>query len=247
MRRLFLAALLAFICCLTGCAVVEESRSAEELFSAASSGLAGVDRYGFRVQTGISSSNLADLRVVDAYTGEVVEHDKVYIREAGEMRLLNATAAERLLPMSKLVEWETATKSVSYDEPRALGGTIRLILKQDHLEAVEAEAEYYREQFNKAADAALTAASLRTGGANDARAKVEQEIALSRRQLEETLRTLTVDKSAALQVERTRMLSTRLEETTILSYEMNGAAQTETRVTSIALDVSGEPLSRATD
>ncbi|HUC93380.1 MAG TPA: hypothetical protein VMS09_15390 [Paenibacillus sp.] len=249
----FIWSLLPALLC-GGCADPHRARSPEETLAIAAAGLSGIDRYDFRVRTGLGYGQ-AQPRMTEEYEGKVIGHSKRTVRRTarGNEGAGNAKGSGLRDPADRLSTVRKLAETVEYADPAEDGPnlTLRIRLRPDS--AAEAEAASLRAEFERSAEAAGSETIRNAAGGAKAdqtlRRAVREEIAASRHRLEAMLRSLEVDDVVELSVDGSRMLPVRMKETVVMRYEADGRQRTEKRVTSVTFaGFDGKPVAgRATE
>jgi len=231
----FVVAVLA----LSACGSVESTRTAEETLALAAAGLSGMDRYGFNVRT---EALLGDRRMyeIEAYEGEVTGHRQLKVWPRGGLKQLDAVNdgdARMRNPAGWLARVEQLDKSVEYVPEEADGSKLRLRIRLAP-EAARAEiSAAMREALLQVTDEAdRIAAEARGENAAELRRALAEEVKRSRAKLERMLLTLEVDSGIELDIERSRLLPVRMEESTTMRYETEDGARSDHRVTHVAFE-----------
>lgn len=245
--RIYVIALIVLMFTAAGCTDPTGGRTAEHTLELAAAGLEGVDRYGFRMKT-IVSTGEHNAREIESYEGEITGHAKLRIRNTATGKIMQAadlTAGKRT-PAGRLAELQRLDKTVSYASP-VKGGTLLLRIELSPHASSRDAAERIRARFERAAEASSAAAD-EAGKSKAAKSKTDyaeaaaEEIEQSRRELERMLDGLQAETVALLTIDRTTLLPLKLAETTVLRYEAAGRMREEKTVTSVEFDgFNGKP------
>ena len=233
---------LVAVAALASCGRVERSHTAEETLALAAAGLSGTDRYGFSVRTELL---LGDERMyeLEAYEGEVVGHKQLKVWPKGGLKQLDAVSgddARMRNPAGWLARVEQLDKSVEYAPEGADGSKVRLRIRLAPDAAKREMEAAMREAFEHVADEAeQLAATAGQEGRHDAdalRRAYAEEIERSRTKLDRMLATLEVDSAITLDIERSRLLPVRMEETTTMRYDTESGPRSENRATFVTFE-----------
>lgn len=234
MRQWILIALLL----MAGCAAPSDDKSPEELLSLSVAGLSGIDHYLFSGATGIA---IADGNMPQPLTfkGVVEDHNRIRM-SAG----LNGSTGEGMPfhhPLKLLEHIQAHADTITLMPSQSGNRTATLRVELDGASARRQWSERLRGEFDKVAGTGRGNAKGKTALANQVNASTDlerewrKEVDRSRRRLDEMLRTLNVQSTYTVIVDRVKMLPLRLQEQTQLHYEAGGEPYKESRKTDIRL------------
>ncbi|MCF2942194.1 hypothetical protein [Paenibacillus tarimensis] len=226
---------------LAGCTGDKPNRTAEETFELVTAGLMATDKYRFEVNIGTATGD-SPIRNHAAYEGEVQGHTKLLVKQTGEGRshpeaMTSHKPADAVIyhPTERMRELERLGKSVSYGRTAEGGRTWLLDLRLSDKAAKEDTAVRLRQDFERVAK--LSSQDIMGKEAKEAAAykkRLDKEIAESRRELEQIIKTLEVETEIHLTVDRQTLRPMQLEEKSIMHYVINGRQQQETRVAAVS-------------
>lgn len=195
-------------------------REPKELLRLSVSGLSGVDAYRFSGQSGVKTGE----RVTDVvrFGGKVEHHDQVRLEEASLNQAEHLTVRD---PMAYLKQVQREAKRTAIKQEESNARTTVLVIDADPALA----RKRWVHALSAAFENAIHAARPIPGHANALSAKTKTEIRTSRAQLDEMLRSLSVDTTYRLMIDRKKLLPNSLTETTVLHYARGGRPYSETR------------------
>ncbi|MFD0713683.1 hypothetical protein [Paenibacillus sp. GCM10027626] len=226
--------------CGGGCQPYAQGRSAEELLSLSISGLAGVDQYSFTGKTVIR--NAAGVQTPPViFQGKVEDHHNIKV-QSSEKTYIDHFASQPLALLKKIQAGKAKVEVVG-----AKSGQSTAVLRiemdpskarriwQDQLTASMNEVE-------KKLDPAKAERSLQPLQQSSKEAYLKEwkaELDHSKKQLEKMLGSLQVESVYELTIDRKRLLPLKLDEQTLLHYEVDGNKLKEGRKAEMTFAPSG--------
>ncbi|MFC4100965.1 hypothetical protein [Paenibacillus xanthanilyticus] len=195
----------------------------KELLQLSVSGLSGVDAYRFTGQSGVKTGG----RVTDIvrFGGEVKHHDQIRLEAASVKQAQHYTVRD---PMAYLSQVQVETRRTEVKQESSNARTTVLLMRGDPELARKRWVHTLKAAFEDAVNSGVRRLQ-RTNGGGVLPPKTEAEVRVSRKQMDEMLRSLAVDTTYRLVIDRKKLLPGKLTEDTVLHYTREGKAYSESR------------------
>lgn len=244
--------LLIALLLMAGCAAPSDHKSPEELLSLSVAGLSGIDHYTFSGSTGIAMAD-GGMPEPMSFQGVVVDHHRIRMNAGGGRGAGTKVSMAAQHPLKLLENIQAQAGTVALMASESGNRTAVLQVELDQAAACRHWADRLRNEFNAVVNAGnsnVRKISARSSD-NNASAALEREwskeVDRSRRKLDGMLRTLKVQSTYIVIIDRVKMLPIRLQEQTMLQYESAGEPFQESRKSDIKLRMlpEGKRKSRA--